>query len=73
MSARFSVNDVAERLDVEREAARGLVKLLVELDLAKQVGERRPESGRGKSEGVYNFVEGFEDSLAKTLKVAFAD
>lgn len=69
MNPRFSVADVADRLNVGREEARGLVRFLVAAGLAEFKGERRSE-GRGKAEHVYAFVDDFERLLASKLKRA---
>lgn len=68
--ARHTVADVAEKLGVEIDIARGLVKFLVEAGLAERVGQRQPESGRGAPADVFSFVEGYERALAQTLKRA---
>ena len=70
MNPRYTVNDVAEKLDVEREVARGLVRFLVDKHLASLRGERKPESGRGKAENVYSFADDFEKRLGMMLKRA---
>jgi len=67
---RFTVTEVAEKLDVDREVARGLIRFLVERDLSSLQGERKPESGRGKAENVYAFADDFEKRLATILKRA---
>lgn len=64
---RLSIVDVAERLKVEPEIARGFVKLLVGYGLAKPVGERPSRTGRGRSEAVFLFEEGYEQGLAHEL------
>jgi hypothetical protein len=64
---RHTVADVAEKLRVDKELARGLVKLLVHLELATPRGERRPESGRGRAEDVFEFEEGYEKELLRFL------
>lgn len=69
-SARFTVNEVADKLAVDKELARGLVRLLVGMRLAELRGERRPESGRGRAEAVYVFTDGYEKALAAKLKRA---
>ena len=70
MNPRYTVNEVAEKLDVEREVARGLVRFLVDKHLAELRGERKPESGRGKAENVYAFTYDFEKRLGMLLKRA---
>lgn len=65
---RLTIADVAQRLDVDKEIARGLVKFIVDANLARSMGERRPESGRGRAEAVYLFEEDFEKRLAVILK-----
>lgn len=67
---RLTTAEVAGRLGVDREVARGLIHFLVELGLAEFKGERPPETGRGKAQHVFEFVEGFEKQLADTLKKA---
>ena len=67
---RWTVLEVAERLGVEREHARGLIHLLVGLDLAKDRGARPVEGGRGRGEKVYSFVDDYEKLLTARLKRA---
>jgi hypothetical protein len=67
---RLSTAEIAERLQIEVDVARGLVKLLVGWGLVRPVGERPSRTGRGRAEGVFMFVEGYEEDLALRLKVA---
>lgn len=70
MSNRLTVTEISERLDVDKEEARGLVRYLVAVGLVELKGERKPESGRGKAENVYSFEVGFEKILVANLKRA---
>lgn len=71
MGARFTIDEVAIKLGVSLETARGLVRYLVESgDLAQNRGVRLPESGRGRGAIVYSFVDGFEKQLATQLRRA---
>lgn len=67
---RYTIFEVAKRLNVEREDARGLVRFLVSIGLAQLMGERRPEGGRGSAEKVYVFADNFEQTLCTTLTQA---
>lgn len=66
----YTVGQIAQRLGVEAEIARGLVKYLLASGLALPKGERRPIEGRGRAEQVYGFVQGFEALLADGLTSA---
>lgn len=68
--ARFTVAEVAEKLGIEREVTRGLVKFMVEAKIVEFKGERAPENGRGKPQHVYEFSDGFDRALASMLKRA---
>lgn len=68
--ARYTVAEIADKLGVERETARGFVKFLVELKLVDFKGERPSESGRGKAQHVYEFADGYEKVLTARLKRA---
>ena len=54
----LTVDDIAEILDVNRKAADGLVKFLLDCDppLATFKGERPNPSGRGKGAHVYEIA-----------------
>lgn len=66
---RHTIAEIAEKLGVERESARGLVKFLVAENLVQDMGVRRSESG-GRGENLYAFVDGFETTLAARLRKA---
>jgi predicted ArsR family transcriptional regulator len=66
---RHTVADVAERLDVDKNVTRGLVKFLERIGLCEAMGERKPDNGRGRAETVFEFSEGFEEKLATFLKL----
>jgi hypothetical protein len=68
--ARWTVREIATRLGVDAGNARGLVKCMVDLDLAEHVGERRNENSRGASEMVFCFRDDYEETFASYLKVA---
>lgn len=55
---RRTIDEIADMLKVRRDSAAGLVKFLVELDIARFRGERPSPSGRGKGAYVYDFPEG---------------
>ena len=65
---RYTIAEVAEKLELEREVARGLVKLLLHLELATDMGTRPHESGRGRAEAVYHFNQDFEQHVAEFLR-----
>ena len=67
---RFTIAEIAARLDVEKETARGLVKYLEAFGAAMPMGARAPVNGRGRAEVVFEFREGFEKRLAKELEKA---
>lgn len=70
---RYTITEVAEKLGVDREVARGLVRFLTDANvgLAEMKGDRAPAPGKsGRAEKVYEFVEGFERSLAELLTQA---
>jgi len=64
---RYTILDAATAWDVDKDLARGVVKLLEHLDLAAAMGERRPENGRGRPEVVYEFRENYAQQLAQFL------
>ena len=43
-------------------------KFLESIGLVEQMGDRKPENGRGSPEKVYEFAEMYEESLADFLK-----
>lgn len=67
---RYTIADAAERWNVDKESARGMVRFLVEVGLAEEMGERRPENGRGRAEKVYQFMLDYEGLLADRLLAA---
>lgn len=69
MRERLTVSEIADRLDVEKEDARGFIHFLIARGLADCMGDRKPV-GRGKPEKVYSFVTGFEKLLVANLKRA---
>lgn len=66
----YTIAEVAERLGVEVEAARGAVKFLVSAGIAQDRGKRRPEGGRGASASVYSFTEGYATRAAEIFTAA---
>lgn len=64
---RFTIKEISARLSIEVETGRGLVKYLTALHLAVPMGERRPESGMGRAEQVFEFEAGFEDTVRNAL------
>jgi len=67
---RFTISEVAQKLDVEKDIARGLVKFLEAVFEAEPMGDRPSVSGRGRAEGVYEFRDGFEKRIEKRLEKA---
>lgn len=67
---RHTISDVADALQVEKDAARGLVKFLETVGLARPMGERPPVNGLGRAEKVYEMVEGYEGKLCDLLEAA---
>lgn len=65
---RYTVADIAEKLEIDIEAARGLIKFLVEIGVAALMGERRPANGMGRAQNVYQFKDDFESLVAKRLQ-----
>lgn len=65
---RYTIAEIAEKLGVDKEHARGLVKYLVAVKLVSEMGVRRAESGRG--ENLYSFVDEFEKVLVAYLRRA---
>lgn len=59
---RYTIAEIAEKLGVAKEHARGLVKYLVADKLVSEMGVRRADSGRG--ENLYAFADQFEKVLA---------
>lgn len=65
---RRTAQEIADTLDVAREDADGLLRILKALDLVKFCGERPSPSGRGKGANVYRVVEGAGRKLAAIVK-----
>jgi predicted ArsR family transcriptional regulator len=70
MRVTFTVAEVADKLKVERETARGLIRFLNEIGLAKCRGERAPANGRGAAQKTYQFEDGYEKALVSLLNRA---
>lgn len=70
MKERFTVAEVAQRLGVGREMARGLVAFIVAVGGAECMGERKHATSRGGLEKVYQFADGFENEIATRLRDA---
>lgn len=66
---RYTITEIAEKLDVDRESTRGLVRYLVAEGLAQEMGVRKSDGG-GRGENVYSLVDGFEKVLAGRLRRA---
>jgi len=64
LNPRYTIAEIAAKLKVDREDARGFVKFLVAKDLAELRGER---SGRGAPEKLYALEEHFEETLAEMI------
>lgn len=62
---RHTIAEVAERLSVPSETARGLVMLLVEKKIIEPVGVK--PITRGRSANVYEFPDGYEQHVAQVL------
>lgn len=69
MAARYTVAEVAKRLIVDREVARGLVRFVVAVGLARECGLRYT-SGVPAGEKVYEFDGGWEEGMKKVLSSA---
>jgi predicted ArsR family transcriptional regulator len=67
---RHTIADVAKKLDVSVEVARGLVRFLVEAGFATRVGQRQAAGGRGAPADVFSFTDGYEQALAQLLRRA---
>lgn len=65
---RYTVGEVAEKLDISKDAARGLIKFLVEIGVARLRGER--PSARGRGEYVYSLSDGIDTLVAARLRRA---
>lgn len=66
MNPRYTIAEIADRLNTGKEIARGLIRFLVAEGLAENKGERK--NGRGRAEIVYSFVSDYEKTLASKLK-----
>ncbi len=57
---KYTIVEIAEKLDIEEKAAEGLVHFLIGVKppLAKFRGERPTTSGRGRGAFVYEVVQG---------------
>jgi len=64
----FTLDELAEELQVNRLAAAGLVKYLRAAKLIKFLGERPSPSGIGKGKHVYRLVDGAWQWVAKVIK-----
>lgn len=67
LSPRYTVAEVAVKLEVEKEIARGLMKFLMEVGLCEWKGDRKSD-GPGKAEHVYSFKDGYEKRLQEMLE-----
>lgn len=63
---RYTIADVAMRIGVEKDLARGLVKFLEHFGEAEPMGTRPIE--RGRAETVYEFRDGFEARMMTRLE-----
>ena len=70
MSARYTVAEIAERLGVDRESARGFVRFALDASLVTDRGVRTPERGRTGTEKVYSFASEFEKELVQRVRRA---
>lgn len=64
---RYTLAEISDRLAVDKEEARGLLKFLVALNVAEMCGARRNEKG-GRGENVYLFREGYDKIVAARLR-----
>lgn len=67
---RFTVTELAEKFNTDKETARGFMRFMVHKGFAEILGGRRPDQGRGRAENVYSFIEGYENSLLTMLSEA---
>lgn len=63
---RYTIAEVADKLHVEKDLARGLVKFLEHYGDAEAMGTR--PLARGRAETVYEFREGFEKRMMQRLR-----
>ena len=63
---RLTLAEIAQRLETDKETVRGIVKFLVEKQMAQKVGERK--SARGAAEAVFAFNDGFVEAFATELR-----
>jgi predicted ArsR family transcriptional regulator len=67
---KFTAQELADQLAVERPSADGLLRFLLDKKLAKYRGERPSPSGRGKGAHVYEIEHGAGDAVARIIKEA---
>jgi len=67
---RYTVNDLAEKLQVDPEIARGLMKFWESSGHAVTVCMRAPELGRGRAQKVYEIRDGFRRALSEAFDKA---
>jgi predicted ArsR family transcriptional regulator len=63
-----TIPEIAQVLDLPKEAAVGLVKFLGALGLASFRGERPSPTGRGKGAHVYQIAEGAGAAVADMIR-----
>lgn len=63
----YTVQELADKLGIDRDLAYGLVRYLVHAKLAKFRGERPNPSGKGKGAHVYEIVDGAGKRLAAII------
>ena len=51
----ITVQELAEKLSVEKDVAYGLVRYLEKRGHVTRVGSRKPEGGKGKGTSIYRF------------------
>lgn len=68
LMARYTIREVGEKLGVEKDVAQGVVKLLVEHAIIRQVGVRKMPSGPAPN--VYEFSDGHEEKIADLFRRA---
>jgi hypothetical protein len=66
LGRRRTINEVAERFNVESDVARGLINFFVAAGITHVVGKRT--AARGRAENVYEFEDGYESIVDLFLR-----